>query len=152
MEKKRISLSIPLDVYDELEEIREKRQPMSSLISDILQFHAENHGNILTRKEHMELIEKKDVVIRDLSRQIDDLNATVNDLTVKIKSVSGELGLALDEIVRKEKDFREMRDDRNNIASIGRVLQSTIDELREENAKLREKAQVRRLFGRSAEK
>ena len=152
MEKKRISLSIPLDVYDELEEIREKRQPMSSLISDILQFHAENHGNILTRKEHMELIEKKDVVIRDLSRQIDDLNATVNDLTVKIKSVSGELGLALDEIVRKEKDFREMRDDRNNIASIGRVLQSTIDELREENAKLMEKVQGRKLFGRSAEK
>ena len=152
MEKKRISLSIPLDVYDKLEEIREKRQPMSSLISDILQFHAENHGNILTRKEHMELMEKKDVVIKDLSRQIDDLNATVNDLTVKIKSVSGELGLALDEIVRKEKDFREMRDDRNNIASIGRVLQSTIDELREENAKLREKVQGRKLFGRSAEK
>ena len=100
----------------------------------------------------MELMEKKDVVIKDLSRQIDDLNATVNDLTVKIKSVSGELGLALDEIVRKEKDFREMRDDRNNIASIGRVLQSTIDELREENAKLREKVQGRKLFGRSAEK
>ena len=139
-------------MYDKLEEIREKRQPMSSLISDILQFHAENHGNILTRKEHMELMEKKDVVIKDLSRQIDDLNATVNDLTVKIKSVSGELGLALDEIVRKEKDFREMRDDRNNIASIGRVLQSTIDELREENEKLREKVQGRKLFGKGTGK
>ncbi len=152
MEKKRISLSIPLDVYDKLEEIREKRQPMSSLISDILQFHADNHGNILTREEHQELMEKKDMVIRDLSRQIDDLNATVNDLTVKIKSVSGELGLALDEIVRKEMDFREMRDDRNNIASIGRVLQSTIDELREENEKLREKVQGRKLFGKGTGK
>lgn len=145
MEKKRISLSIPLDVYDKLEEISEKRQPMSSPMSDILQFHAENHGNILTRKEHMELMEKKDVVIRDISGQIDDLNATVNELTVKIKSASGELGLVLDETVRKEKDFREIRDDCNNIASIGRVLQSTIDELRE-------KVQGRKLFGRSAEK
>lgn len=152
MEKKRISLSIPLDLYDKLEEIREKRQPMSSLISDILQFHAHNHGNILTRKEHQELMEQKDSVIKDLSRQIDNLNATVNDLTAKIKSVSGELGLALDEIVQKEKDFREMRDDRNNIASIGRVLQSTIDELREENAKLREKVQGRKLFGKGTGK
>ena len=97
-------------------------------------------------------MEKKDVVIRDLSGQSDDLNANVNDLTVKIKSVSGELGLTLDEIVRKEKDFREMRDGRNNIASIGRVLQSTIDELREENAKLRDKVRGRKLFGRRAEK
>ena len=125
---------------------------MSSLISDILHFHAENHGNIMTRKEHMELMEKKDVVIRDPSRQIDDLNATVNDLTVKIKSVSGELGLALEEIVRKEKDFREMRDDRNNIASIGRVLQSTINKLSMKNTKLREKAQDWKIFGKGTGK
>ena len=54
--------------------------------------------------------------------------------------------------MRKENDFKEMRDDRNNIASIGRVLQSTIDELREENAKLREKAQGRRIFGKGTGK
>ena len=69
-------------------------------------------------------------------------------LTEKIKSVSNELGLALDEIKQKENDFREMRDDRNNIASINRVLQSTIEELREENASLREKVNGRRIFGR----
>ena len=106
MEKKRISLSIPADLYDRLEDIKEKRQPMSGLISDILQYHAENHGNILTKDEHMAIIGKKD------------------------------------------SDFREMRDDRNNIASINRVLQSTIEDLREENAPLREKVNGRRIFGR----
>ena len=49
---------------------------------------------------------------------------------MKFQSVSGELDLALGEIARKEKDFREMHDERNNIASMGRVMQSTIDELR----------------------
>ena len=148
MEKKRISLSIPADLYDRLEDIREKRQPMSGLISDILQYHANNHGNILTKDEHMAIIEKKDEAIRDLSRRIDDLNATVSGLTEKIRSVSHELGMALDEVKQKDSDFREMRDDRNNIASINRVLQSTIEELREENAALREKVNGRRIFGR----
>ena len=148
MEKKRISLSIPADLYDRLEDIREKRQPMSGLISDILQYHAENHGNILTKDEHMAIIGKKDEAIRDLSRRIDDLNATVSGLTEKIKSVSHELGMALDEVKQKDSDFREMRDDRNNIASINRVLQSTIEDLREENAALREKANGRMIFGR----
>ena len=148
MEKKRISLSIPADLYDRLEDIREKRQPMSGLISDILHFYADNHGNILTKDEHMEIIGKKDNVIQDLSRRIDDLNATVSGLTEKIRSVSHELGMALDEVKQKDNDFREMRDDRNNIASINRVLQSTIEELREENAALREKANGRRIFGR----
>ena len=148
MEKKRISLSIPADLYDRLEDIREKRQPMSGLISDILQYHAENHGNILTKDEHMAIIGKKDEAIRDLSRRIDDLNATVSGLTEKIKSVSHELGMALDEVKQKDSDFRGMRDDRNNIASINRVLQSTIEELREENAAMREKVNGRRIFGR----
>lgn len=57
-----------------------------------------------------------------LSRRIDDLNARVGGLTEKFKSASHELGVALDE--KKQNDFREMRDDRNNIASINRVLQS----------------------------
>ena len=149
MEKKRLSLSVPVDVYDKLEEIREKRQPMSGLMADILQFHAENHGNIITRNDHMEAIGRKDETIQELSRRIDDLNASVNSLTEKIKSVSHELGMALDEIKQKENDFREMRDDRNNIASINRVLQSTIEELRVENASLREKVNGRRIFGRS---
>ena len=152
MEKKRISLSIPADLYDRLEDIREKRQPMSGLISDILQFHADNRGNILTKDEHMAIIGKKDEVIQDLSRRIDDLNATVDGLTEKIRSVSHELGMVLDEVKQKDNDFREMRDDRNNIASINRVLQSTIDELREENATLREKVNGRRIFGRGPEK
>ena len=148
MEKKRISLSIPADLYDRLEDIREKRQPMSGLICDILQYHADNHGNILTKDQHMEIIGKKDNVIQDLSRRIDDMNATVSGLTEKIRSVSHELGMALDEIKQKDNDFREMRDDRNNIASINRVLQSTIEELREENESLREKVNGMRIFGR----
>ena len=81
MEKKRISLSIPADLYDRLEDIREKRQPMSALIADILQFHADNHGNIMTRNEHMETMARKDEAIQELSRRIDDLNATVSGLT-----------------------------------------------------------------------
>ena len=150
MEKKRISLSIPADLYDRLEDIREKRQPMSGLISDILQYHADNHGNILTKDQHMEIIGKKDNVIQDLSRRIDDLNATVDGLTEKIRSVSHELGMALDEVKQKDSDFREMRDDRNNIASINRVLQSTIEELREENAGLSVKVNGLRVFGRGS--
>ena len=140
---------IPVDMYERLEDIREKRQPMSGLMADILQFHAENHGNIITRNDHMEAMGRKDEIILNLSRRIDDLNASVNSLTEKIKSVSHELGMALDEIKQKENDFREMRDDRNNIASINRVLQSTIEELRVENASLREKVNGRRIFGRS---
>jgi chromosome segregation ATPase len=139
-------------VYERLEDIREKRQPMSGLIADILQFHADSHGNIITRDEHMEAMGRKDETIHEMSRRIDDLNATVNSLTEKIKSVSNELGMALDEIKQRENDFREMRDDRNNIASINRVLQSTIEELRDENAGLREKVNGRRIFGRSSEK
>ncbi len=72
----------------------------------------------------------------------------MNGLTEKIRSVSHELGMALDEIKQKDNDFREMQDDRNNIASINRVLQSTIEELREENESLREKVNGRRIFGR----
>ena len=83
-----------------------------------------------------------------LSRRIDDLNARVGGLTEKFKSASHELGMALDEIKQKDNDFREMQDDRNNIASINRVLQSTIEELREENESLREKVNGRRIFGR----
>ena len=149
MERKRLSLSIPVDVYERLEDIREKRQPMSGLIADILQFHADNHGNIITRDEYMEAMGRKNEIILNLSRRIDDLNTTVKSLTEKIKSVSNELGMALDEMKQRENDFREMRDDRNNIASINRVLQSTNEELREENAGLREKVNGRRIFGRS---
>ena len=148
MEKKRISLSVPVDLYDGLEDMREKRQPMSGLISDILKFHADNHGNILTRNEPIEIIGRKDEAIQDLSRRIDDLNTTVSGLTEKIRSVSHEPGMALDGIKQKDNDFREMRDDRNNIASINRVLQSTFEELRKENASLREKVNGLRIFSR----
>jgi chromosome segregation ATPase len=149
MERKRLSLSIPVDVYERLEDMREKRQPMSGLIADILQFHADNRWNIITRDEHMEAMGRKDEIILNLSRRIDDLNATVKSLTEKIRSVSNELGMALDEMKQRENDFREMRDDRNNIASINRVLQSTIEDLRQENAGRREKVNGRRIFGRS---
>lgn len=148
MERKRLSLSIPVDVYDRLEGMRGKRQPMSGLIADILQFRADNHGNIITKDEHMEAMGRKDETIQELSRRIDDLNATVSSMTGKIKSVSNELGMVLDEMKQRENDFREMRDDRNNIASINRVLRSTIGELREANASLREKVKGRRIFGR----
>lgn len=53
MERKRLSLSIPVDVYDRLDDMREKGRPMSGLIADILQFHADNHWKIITRNEHM---------------------------------------------------------------------------------------------------
>lgn len=92
---------------------------------------------------------RKDDTIMEMSRRIDDLNATVKSLTEKIKSVSNELGMTLYEIKQREIDFRRMQDDRNNIASIRRVLQSTIEEIRDENAGLREKVNVQRIFGRS---
>ena len=148
MERRRLSLSIPVDVYDRLDDMREKGRPMSGLIADILQFRADNHGNIITRDEHMEAMGRKDETIQELCRRIDDLNATVSSMTGKIKSVSNELGMVLDEMKQRENDFREMRDDRNNIASINRVLRSTIGELREANASLREKVKGRRIFGR----
>jgi hypothetical protein len=43
---------------------------MSELISDILHFYADNHGNILTKDQHMAIIGKKDEVIQDLSRRM----------------------------------------------------------------------------------
>ena len=68
MERRRLSLSIPVDVYERLEDIREKRRPMAGLIADILQFHADNHGNIITRDEHMEAMGRKDETIQEMSR------------------------------------------------------------------------------------
>ena len=44
------------------------------------------------------IIGKKEEVIQDLSRRIDDLNATVNGLTEKIRSVSHELGMILQDV------------------------------------------------------
>ena len=96
----------------------------------------------------MKAMSRKDEAIKEVSKRIDDLNAIVNSQTEKIKSVSNELGMALDEIKQRENDFREMRDDRNNIASINRVLQSTIDDLRKENARLLDKVNGQRIFGR----
>ena len=68
-----------------------------------------------------------------MSSRIDDLNATFDELTEKIIFVLREQGLSLDEIKQKDIGFREMREDRNDISSINRVPQSTIEELSGEN-------------------
>ena len=81
----------------------------------------------MTRKEHLELMNTKDALMKDIGRLIYDLNVSVNVPTAKIKSMKGEFELAFDEIAQREKVHREMRDDPNNIASIGMELQSTID-------------------------
>lgn len=46
----------------------------------------------------MAIIEKRDNIIQDLIRMIDDLNATGGELTEKIRSVPHELGMVPDEI------------------------------------------------------
>ena len=100
----------------------------------------------------MQKLESLDSEIKEMETKKDhllqDVSAVDKELKEKIRSVSHELGMALDEIKQKDNDFREMRDDRNNIASINRVLQSTIEELREENESLREKVNGRRIIGR----
>ena len=109
-------------MIDWREGIRDNRKPMFLLSAGTLAYEAEHHGVVMTIEEHSKALEEKDSVIRSLQYQNENLNSTVADLTEKISNISGELGLALDEIARREADFREMRDGRNNIASINKVL------------------------------
>ena len=136
MERKRITASIPAEVYNRLEEIRGKRQPMSALISEILALEAEHHEGVLTIEGNSRAHQEKDSMIKSLQDQAEKCNSTVADLTEGILNISKELRLALDEIARRETYFRETYYDRNSIASFNRVLQSILAELRQERDEL----------------
>jgi chromosome segregation ATPase len=151
MEEKRLSFTVSREVYERMEEIREKRQPMSGLIEDMVNFAVMNHGSILLRSDMERLKAEKDAVISDLRKRMEEMQATIDRNVSEMQRMASDLGRCTDELRQAEKDFREMRDDRNNIASVNRILHSTIDDMRKENDELRSKLSRRRLFSRSSE-
>ncbi len=105
MEKKRLSFTVSSEFYEKMEEIREKRQPMSALIEGMVNFSVLNQGKIILKSDLDRMAAEKDAEISVLQKRIEEMQAIFDGNVSEMQRMSTEIGRCTDDLRQAERIF-----------------------------------------------